>query len=91
MDTLLVFGSGLVVGAVLAWVVIEINGQFKKSRELDAAAAKARKEITENSKKARDDKRKARATAVRSVLLSILLGAVAIFLLWLATMVVLTG
>jgi hypothetical protein len=91
MDMLLVFGSGLVAGAVLAWVVIEISGQFKRSRELEAAAAKARKEISEKSKKAREDKRKARSTAARSVLFSILLGAVALFLLWLATMVVLSG
>ena len=91
MEILLVFGIGAICGSVLTWAIIEIRGQYKRSRDLEAAVAKARKEIGEKSKKAREDKRKARSTAVRSVLFSILLGAAAIFLFWLATMIVLPG
>ena len=89
MDALFVFVAGVVVGGFLVWALLWIQRGFKSSRDLEAGVAKTRKEINDKAKKAREDKRKARATATRSLLFSILLGAGVIFLLWLAMMVVL--
>mgnify|MGYP003388672456 FL=1 len=89
MDALFVFGAGVVVGGFLVWAVLWIQRGFKSSRDLEAGVAKTRKEINDKAKKAREDKRKARAAATRSLLFSILLGVGVIFLLWLALMVVL--
>ena len=89
MDAFVVFVAGIALGGFLVWAVIWIQRGFKSSRDLEAGIAKTRKEINDKAKKAREDKRKARATATRSLLFSILLGAGVIFLLWLAMMVVL--
>ena len=89
MDALFVFVAGVVVGGFLVWAVLWIQRGFKSSRDLEAGVAKTRKEINDKAKKAREDKRKARAAATRSLLFSILLGVGVIFLLWLALMVVL--
>ena len=89
MDALFVFGAGVVVGGFLVWAVLWIQRGFKSSRDLEAGVAKTRKEINDKAKKAREDKRKARAAATRSLLFSILLGVGVIFLLWLAMVVVL--
>ena len=89
MDALFVFVAGVVVGGFLVWALLWIQRGFKSSRDLEAGVAKTRKEINDKAKKAREDKRRARATATRSLLFSILLGAGVIFLLWLAMMVVL--
>ena len=87
MDALFVFVAGVVVGGFLVWAVLWIQRGFKSSRDLEAGVAKTRKEINDKAKKAREDKRKARAAATRSLLFSILLGVGVIFLLWLALMV----
>ena len=89
MDALFVFVAGVVVGGFLVWALLWIQRGFKSSRDLEAGVAKTRKEINDKAKKAREDKRKARAAATRSLLFSILLGVGVIFLLWLALMVVL--
>ena len=89
MDALFVFVAGVVVGGFLVWAVLWIQRGFKSSRDLEAGVVKTRKEINDKAKKAREDKRKARAAATRSLLFSILLGVGVIFLLWLALMVVL--
>ena len=49
-----VFATGFAAGGFLIWAILTIRGMFKRSRDLDAAAAKARKEIGEKSKKARE-------------------------------------
>ena len=89
MDVFVVFVAGLTLGGFLVWAVIWIQRGFKSSRDLEAGVAKTRKEISEKNKKVREDLRKARATATRSLLFSILLGVGVIFLLWLALLVVL--
>jgi Flp pilus assembly protein TadB len=89
MDNVFVFGAGFAVGGFLVWAIIEIRNTFKKSRDLDAAAKKDKKESGEKAQKARENKRKAQAAARRSWLLGILLGAGLLFLIWLVTMVVL--
>ena len=89
MDAVFVFVAGVVAGGFLVWAVLWIQHGFKSSRDLEAGAAKTRKEINDKAKKAREDKRKARAAATRSLLFSILLGVGVIFLLWLAFVVIL--
>ena len=89
MDAVFVFVAGVAVGGFLVWAVLWIQRGFKSSRDLEAGVAKTRKEINDKAKKAREDKRKARAAATRSLLSSILLGVGIIFLLWLALAVIL--
>lgn len=84
MDVLLVFGIGVAFGSVLTWAIIEIQVQFRKSRDLEASVVRTRKEIGEKAAKARLDKRKARSTAMRSIFFTVLLGVAAFFLIWLA-------
>ena len=89
MEAFLIFGTGLAVGALLAWAVITINLQFQESKRLRSGADKARKEIREKSIKARADSQKARAQLVRSTVSGILIVVLVIVLGWLAIVAIL--
>lgn len=90
MDVVAVFVVGMVCGGFLAWAIIAIQRGFKSSRDLNAGVAKARKEIQDKAKKVREDKQKAQAAAIRSLLLSILLILSVLLVGWLVTIVIMS-
>jgi hypothetical protein len=89
MDSLLLMllGAGLGVFFTLLW--LSLRGYWRRSRELNAAAAKARKEMQEKSLKARTDAQKARDSLFRAVLQVVLLTIAIVVVAWLIWTVIL--
>lgn len=90
MDVVAVFVVGMACGGFLIWSIISIQRGFKNSRDLNAGVAKARKEIQDKAKKAREDRHKAQAAAIRSLLLAILLLMGVLLVGWLVTIVMMS-
>ena len=89
MEALLIFGTGLALGALLTWTAMTINRQFQEGKKLRSGADKARKEIREKTIKARADSQKARAQLVRSTVSGVLIILLVIVLSWLAIIAIL--
>lgn len=80
MDYFIVLLVGIVAGWLMTWSWFAINRRWDTSKNLRQSHEKTMKEVAEKGKKAREDKRKARSTAMRAILEMVLFGAVIILL-----------
>lgn len=80
MDYFVVLLIGIAAGWLMTWSWFAINSRWAKSKNLRQSHEKSMKEAAEKGKKAREDKRMARSTAMRAIFEMFLFGAV-IFLL----------
>ncbi|HRW47651.1 MAG: hypothetical protein M9936_06880 [Caldilinea sp.] len=80
MDYFIVLLVGILLGWLMTWFWFAINRRWTASKSLRQSHEKTMKEVAEKGKKAREDKRKARSTAMRAVLEMVLFGAVILLL-----------
>ena len=80
MNYFIVLLVGIAIGWLMTWSWVAINRRWSASKNLRQSHDKTMKEVAEKGKKAREDKRKARSTAMRAALEMILFGAVIILL-----------
>lgn len=80
MDYFIVLLVGILVGWLMTWFWFAINRRWTASKNLRQSHEKTMKEVAEKGKKAREDKRKARSTAMRAVFEMVLFGAVILLL-----------
>ena len=80
MDYFIVLLVGIVVGWLMTWSWFAINRRWNASKNLRQSHEKTMKEVAEKGKKAREDKRKARSTAMRAILEMVPFGAVIVLL-----------
>lgn len=66
MAYLLVLLVGVLIGWLMTWYWFVIRKRWESSKSLRSAYDKTVKEIADKSKKAREDRRKSRSTAVRA-------------------------
>lgn len=86
MDWVVALIVGLVAGSVFTWFWLSIRNDWKKSKDLKSSAAKAHKEQVERAQKAKQDAKRSRDTAFRTVFQFLLfVGALALmgWIIWL--------
>ena len=80
MDYLLVLIIGVLIGWLMTWFWFIIRRRWDNSKNLRSSYDKTVKEIADKGKKAREDKRKSRDTAMRAFIESTLFGLVIVVL-----------
>lgn len=85
MVYLFVLLVGVLIGSLMTWYWFIIRKRWESSRNLRSSYDKTVKEIADKNKKAREDRRKSRSTAVRAFV------ETALFWLLIVVMVVLAA
>ena len=88
MDWILALFVGLITGVLFTWFWFSINGKWKTSKDLKSSSAKARKEQIEKALKAKQDAKKSRDAAFRTLTQFILFVLAVIAMGWVIWMFV---